>query len=578
MAASSTPGSPGIVQQAVDHVLSRNLERILAIPGRRFHRRFVAASRDVGATQSAVLQEILRYAAETEFGRAHDFARIGDYAAFVAAVPVHDYEALRPGIDRHGRGERDVLFPGKPLMYNQSSGTTALPKLIPVTPYNFERTIKNRGKLWLYGLARQYPGLFSGGDLSVVSPAVEGHTEDGTPFGSLSGLVYQNIPRFMQRVHTVPYSAVLIRDYQAKAYTLLRCALARDVTVILTANPSTIVNLATKADACKETLIRDIHDGTLSAEVERGIREDLTPVVRADRTRAAELERIAQRNDVFRPADYWPRLRLVHTWKHGNCGLIIPRLREWFRPETPILDFGYLASEITATDLIDPATDGSILQVQSAFYEFTPYDEGMAGGGQGRKLLAHELEVGGRYFIHVTTFSGLYRYDMNDVIEVVGWFNETPVIRFLFKGKGITSIQGEKLSEQQLIEAVRRAASETALRHDFFVGYADAERQCYRLYIELLDDRGAAGLARFGKALDAALMAVNVEYEAKRKSARLHPPEIVDAGNGFFERFRALRLAEGALEGQFKWLNLTGCRETDARLARLAGLIEEKAS
>jgi hypothetical protein len=91
-------------------------------------------------------------------------------------------------------------------MYNQSSGTTALPKLIPVTPYNFQRTIKDRGKLWLYGLMKQFPSLYSGKDLSVVSPAVEGHTADGTPFGSLSGLMYNNIPNFMKRVHTVPYS------------------------------------------------------------------------------------------------------------------------------------------------------------------------------------------------------------------------------------------------------------------------------------------------------------------------------------------------------------------------------------
>jgi len=98
-----------------------------------------------------------------------------------------------------------VLFPGRPLMYNQSSGTTAQPKLIPVTPYNYERTIRNRGKLWLYGLTRHYPGVFAGGDLGVVSPAVEGHTEDGTPFGSLSGLIYQNIdpPYTMPNVNAV---------------------------------------------------------------------------------------------------------------------------------------------------------------------------------------------------------------------------------------------------------------------------------------------------------------------------------------------------------------------------------------
>ena len=202
-----------------------------------------------------------------------------------------------------------------------------------------------------------------------------------------------------------------------------------------------------------------------------------------------------------------------------------------------MLDFGYLASEIQATDLFDPETDGSVLQMCNAFYEFSPFENGESGRNE-RKLLAHELEVGRRYFLFVTTLSGLYRYDMNDVIEVVGHFGQAPVIRFLFKGKGITSLEGEKLSEEQLIEAMRRAGNELGVRYDFFVAYADSELHRYRLHIEMLDDTNPAILAKFGKALDHALMAVNIEYESKRKSARLHAPLVIDAGRNFFERYK----------------------------------------
>jgi hypothetical protein len=326
-------------------------------------------------------------------------------------------------------------------------------------------------------------------------------------------------------------------------------------------------------DLWKEALIRDIRDGTLDRDIEPAVRADLAPRLRPDSARAAELERLAARHDVLRPADYWPRLRLVHTWKNGNCALVIPKLRPWFGEATPILDFGYLASEITATDLLDPATDGSILQVRSAFYEFAPYDD--SDQRIGSKLLAHELDVGRRYYIFVSTFSGLYRYDMNDVVEVVGKFKQVPIIRFLFKGKGVTSITGEKLSEQQLIEAVQRAAGETGVDHDFFIGYADAERQQYKLYIDLLGRGSPAVLSVLAAALDRALMAVNVEYTSKRKSARLQAPIIIDAGKTFFDRYKASRLADGASEGQFKWLNLTSDPKLDARLDQLAGSATE---
>ncbi|MBK8174627.1 MAG: GH3 auxin-responsive promoter family protein [Rhodospirillales bacterium] len=559
---------------AIDYALYRNRETVLSIPGRRLYKTFVAATKDVKSTQAAVLADILNYAGETVYGREHGFASARGYDDYARRVPINDYEDLREAIDRHTRGERDVLFPGKPLMYNQSSGTTALPKLIPVTPYNFERTIRDRGKLWLYGLMQQFPGAYAGKDMTMISPAVEGHTADGTPFGSLSGLVYKNIPSFLSRVHSAPYSVYTLSDYEAKAYTVLRCALASDVSMVLTANPSTILNLVTRADTWKERLIRDIHDGTLDPEVDPTIRAELAPMLRANPLRAAVLDRFARQSDALLPSDYWPNLKLIHTWKQGNCALVIPKLKPWFRADTPIAEFGYLASEITATDLIDAETDGSILQVRSAFYEFSPYEDGGDDRGD-RMLLAHELTVGQRYFVYVTTYSGLYRYDMNDVIEVIGSFGQAPVIRFLFKGKGITSLQGEKLSEEQLIEGVRQAACELAVRADFFIAYADADHQRYELLIDLGDDARSPALTQLADALDRALMAVNVEYAAKRKSARLHQPVVIDAGRNFFERYKAMRLAEGASEGQFKWLHLTSSDDLRAKLVRLSGLRAE---
>lgn len=556
---------------AVNRALASRVETILAIPGSRLYRKFEKSTKDVERTQTEVLKEILRYAGDSVFGREHNFDSINSYADFKAKVPVREYEQLRPYVERHAKGEEGVLFPGKPLMYNRSSGTTALPKLLPVTPYNFRRTVKDRGKLWLYGLSRNFPGIFSGKDLTLVSPAVEGHTDDGTPFGSLSGLIYQNIPEFMKLVHTIPYGVVTIDDYDSKVYALLRFGVASDVTVILTGNPSTVLNLAARADAWKEDLIRDIRDGTLKKDLDIApkIRAEAEDLLEPDPARAADLDKMASSADALTPSQYWPNLRLIHTWKNGNCALVVPKLGAWFRPDTPILDFGYIASEITATDLIDPKTDGSILAVRSGFFEFCRFEE--QGDPKADFLMAHQLEIGQRYFVYVTTFSGLYRYDMNDVVEAVGRFNQAPIIRFLFKGKGITNIQGEKLSEAQFIEAVTKAVAASGLKQEFFVGYADAELQRYRLYIEIDRELSAEKTAELATTVDESLCRINVEYEAKRKSDRLKPLEAVLLGKDSFNRFRDLRLAEGAHDGQLKWMNLSSEEVTKNRMQRLAG-------
>ncbi len=548
----------------VDRMLASNLERILPIPGGKLYKRFVASTHDVQATQQAVLREILDYAADTAIGREHGFAEIEAYEQFAERLPVRDYEDHRPYVKRHAEGEESVLFPGKPLMYNRSSGTTAEPKLIPISPYALERTIKDRGKLWLYNLLLHFPGIFSGKDLVLVSPAVEGHVEDGTPYGSLSGLMYTNIPEFMKLVHSAPSAVIHIEDYEAKVYTLMRFAIPSDVTVILTGNPATIMNLVTRADRWRDRLIRDIREGTLDPAL------DLPPEIRAEceamlepaPALADKLQALVDEHGTLLPRHYWPNLKLLHTWKNGNCRLVLPQLEPWFGGDIPIMDFGYIASELTATDVILPENDGSVLQVRNAFYEFSKEED---GDDADRKMyLAHELEEGQRYFIHITTFSGLYRYDMNDVIEVVGHFNAAPVIVFLYKGKGMTNMQGEKLSEAQFIEAVTRASKQTGLAHDFFVGWANTDDARYDLYIEFTPPADSEAQARFADAVDEALHDVNIEWEAKRKSDRLGPIKVIPLVPDAFDKYRTLRLAEGALSGQLKWIHLSSS-ETNRR-------------
>jgi hypothetical protein len=557
---------------AVNRLLARNLETILGFPGRKLYRAYERAAKDAAAVQAALLAEIVGRNADTAFGREHGFDRIRDYDDYRRAVPWRDYEGHRPWVERHAAGEEDVLFPGKPMMYTRSSGTTARPKLIPVTRYHFERAIRDRGKLWLYGLMRSYPGIYRGRSYSVVSPAEEGRTADGTPFGSLSGVMRQNIPDFMHLTHAAPWETTLIPDYESRTYCQLRFGVPADVTVVLTGNPATVLNFATRADAWKERLIRDVRDGTLDPGL------DLDPATRAllearlepAPGRAAELERaVAAAGGVLRPVDFWPRLGLVHTWTQGNCALMLPKIRPWIGDETPILDFGYIASEVMAADLVDPATQGSLLQVQHAFYEFAPFEDGGEPGPHDRLLLAHELEEGRRYYVFVTTHSGLHRYDMNDVLEVCGRFHDAPVVRFLFKGKGVTSLQGEKLSEQQLIEAVKLGAARTGIGHDFFVAHADAGRGGYTLYVELTGGASVADRERLAAEVDRALGEVNVEYEAKRASDRLKPLDVVPLGRDSFAEYRKLRLAEGAHEGQLKWLHLSDGELTRERMQRL---------
>ena len=230
------------------------------------------AADDTRAAQQALLAQMMQTNRDTEYGRRHHFAEVRTLADYARNVPVADYEDIRDDIDRIARGEPNILTAEQPLLFAQTSGTTGKPKLIPVTP-----TSRQSGALtpWLHYAHKAHPGMFAGAILTIVSPAVEGYTEAHIPYGSTSGMIIKELPRFVQSAYAVPYAAFEIEDYGAKYYALLRFGLATDVTFIGTANPSSILTLAELADRHADLLVRDIHDGTLSTTF------DISPAIRA---------------------------------------------------------------------------------------------------------------------------------------------------------------------------------------------------------------------------------------------------------------------------------------------------------
>ena len=151
-----------------------------------------------------MLRDILFYAKDTVFGKTHGFSKIKTPREFYRAVPINDYESLRPYVDRHAKGEPDVLFPGKPMFYATTSGTTASPKLIPITRKYHDECYNGLTKLWFRAMFQEMPGFLDGRDLTMVGKAVEGRTADGTTFGSFSGHMNAYTPEFVKRLRVIP--------------------------------------------------------------------------------------------------------------------------------------------------------------------------------------------------------------------------------------------------------------------------------------------------------------------------------------------------------------------------------------
>jgi hypothetical protein len=514
------------------------------------------ASRDVRGSSEAMLRRIIRNSRESAFGRDHGFSGIRTLADYRRNVAVAGYEAFRPYVDRMRTGEADVLFSGKPLLYNVTSGTTDKPKLIPVSPLEFKDVHTSLSRLWLYTTIRDNPAIWKGLNLSIVGAAEEGRVQDGTPYGSLSGLAYKNIPGVLKSLYSVPYPVMCIEDYLRKYYAVLRFALAENITYLIAGNPSSLIQIHRVIMDQFESLVRDIRDGTIKpdaiTELDRAAKEEIRAALTPDPGRARSLEELMTRHGAqLRPKHYWPDLACVNTWKQGNCRLFIPRLDGYFPEACVIREFGYWASEARAVVLAND-WDQSVLPCHLYHFEFIPETERDVSSPSA--LEAHEVEPGKRYYLLFSTLSGLYRYDINDVVEVTGFHNQFPMIKFLYKGQGVTSLTGEKLSEEQTILAVNAAAGDTGHIAEFFTLICNEAECAYTLYVEFSPPHlGQLAIRAFSKAFDDYLKEVNIEYNSKRLTGRLAAPGLKLLPAGSYELLKQkLNERRTIREGQYK--------------------------
>jgi hypothetical protein len=540
--------------------MSRVGRLLLWVKAPRSLRHFNALCRDPVQAQDRLLRQILETNADTEFGRRHGFGDITSFQQFQERVPISAYEDLEPYITEEMNGRANQLTKEPPVLFTTTSGTTGNRKYIPMTREG-KRAKSHLTWLWFCGLYRDHPGIVGGRILSVVSPEIESHAPSGVPVGAESGHGYRTMPGPVKSMYTAPYPVFAIEDYEAKYYTLLRLAAGQDISCIATVNPSTVLLLGDRLAQHTEPIIRDVRDGTLASQfsVPQDLRESLH--LRPDPERARRLEQAASSGGgVLRPGLAWPKLAAVGCWKGGTVGAYLARFDTLFPQRPPVRDFGYYATELRGSVPLSDEGDAGVVAVGTNVLEFHPAEEDRAP--QGRELLRLEqLEPGQRYFVYVTNASGLYRYDMNDIVEVAGHYGQTPLIRFIQKGKGVVSFTGEKLYEVQVIAAVEAALAAMRGRYHFITAVAElVDGTTPRLiFLTEFDDPIAEhdGSALVDR-LDAALGDQNDEYQTKRKSLRYGPPIIRVVRSGEYDRYRRRMVETGQrADGQFKILRLT---------------------
>jgi hypothetical protein len=517
-------------------------------------RAFAKATQHVAESQADVLAAIVRQNSRTEFGRAHDFGGIDGSRAYRQRVPLSRYEDYAAALDRIAANEQGVLTRDRVELLEPTSGTTDGEKLIPYTA-SLRRQFQRAIAAWIVDLFRHRPALRHGRAYWSISPAfgARRQTTGGIPIGFDNDTDYLgNAGRWLVgRALAVPANVSQLADIEEFRYrTLWHLLRTSDLTLISVWSPTFLSTLLAPIEAWHDRLCFELEE---CGDVRRAT--ELRGIFRASDTLPEKMRRI------------WPRLALISCWADAGSARYLGQLRELF-PTVEFQPKGLLATEgCVSFPLLDrPA---AVLAVRSHFFEFQETD------AADRVRLAHELDRGGRYRVVLTTAGGLYRYQLGDEIEVVGFEHQCPLLRFLGRAEGGCDLVGEKLAERHVRTVVDRLMESRGLAPLFtlLVPVDDRPpRYCWYLQSHGLEANATA--AALAETLDAGL-AENPHYAHARRLGQLAPPEVVvlePDGESAWQLYQRACLARGMRLGNIKPMAMDASPGWPAVFARLRTL------
>jgi hypothetical protein len=450
-------------------------------------------------------------------------------------VPPVTYDEYRPWIDRLAAGLPNVLTRERVRLLEPTSGSAGATKLVPYTA-SLQQEFQNGIRPWIADLFLHHPRLMSGQAYWAVSPAVatSRQTSGGIPVGFEDDSCYVGAwqRRLVQAIMAVPAAIRRVSAMEAFRYlTLLSLIRSSGLRLISVWNPTFLSLLVERLPAWGDGLMCDLQSDTRRADV-------LRAALRA-RT-AGECHAVL-----------WPQLGVISCWTDANAAAPAARLAALF-PQAEIQSKGLIATEGFVSF---PVTgyDGAALAVRSHFLEFAPVNS-QDQLSESRPRLAHELDLGQRYAVILSTGGGLYRYHLHDVIEVVGRLRECPLIRFVGRLAYVSDWFGEKLNEAHVARIFGERFQSCRISPGFGMLACAPALPCpaYVLYIDTTEPDDI--LTHLASRIEADLRC-SFQYNYARRLGQLAPLRVFRA-EGAADTYLSAAVRAGQRAGDIKPLAL----------------------
>ncbi|GAA3588469.1 GH3 auxin-responsive promoter family protein [Flavivirga amylovorans] len=493
-----------------------SLKSVLAKPfAKRIYKSIQKWAKNPVETQGKVFQSLISKAAGTVFGKDHDFVSINSHEDFVKRVPIRDYEALKPYVEKVVAGEEDILWKGKPVYFAKTSGTTSGSKYIPITKESMPAHVEAARNAILMYIYETGNSRFVDGKMIFLQGSPILNEQNGIQLGRLSGIVAHYVPKYLQKNRLPSWETNCIEDWETKVDAIVEETLPENMTII-SGIPSWVQMYFEKLQQKTGKKVGDIFKNFNLF--------------------------------IFGGVNYEP-----YRAKFENLiGRRVDSIELYPASE------GFFAFQDTQKE------KGMLLQLNSGiFYEFVKADEFF--NENPKRITIKDVEIGVNYVLIISTNAGLWAYNIGDTVE----FTSIKPYRVIVSGriKHFISAFGEHVIGKEVEQAMQEALQDSNISvSEFTVAPQINPKEglpYHEWFIEFENE--PENVSELAKKIDESLQKQNSYYFDLIEGKVLQPLKIAKVERGGFQDYMK---SIGKLGGQNKLPRLSNDRKIVERFPR----------
>ena len=470
------------------------------------------------AAQEKTFRYLLQKAKETQFGKDHGFEHIENHGDFVSMVPIRDYEGLKPYVEQIIEGQTDVLWPGKPIYFAKTSGTTSGAKYIPITATSIKNQVNASRNAILNYIHETGNSTFVDGKMIFLQGSPVLTEKKGIKTGRLSGISAHYVPGYLQKNRLPSWETNCIEDWETKVDKIIEETEQENMTVIA-GIPSWVQMYFEKLNA---------KSGQKIGELFKNFELFIYGGVNYEPYRAKFEALMGRRVDSI---ELFPASE------------------------------GFFAYQDSQTE------KGMLLLLNAGiFYEFVKADEFFEENPQ--RLTVRDVELGVNYVMVISTDAGLWGYNLGDTVQFVS----LKPYRVIVSGriKHFISAFGEHVIAKEVEEAMQKAIQATNAKVNEFTVAPETNPKEGLPYHEWLVEfeEAPSDMQRFLQELETSMKSQNSYYYDLIAGSILQPLKVTQIKKGGFQEYMK---SIGKLGGQNKVQRLSNDRKLAEALHNFKG-------